>query len=83
MLNTINFNNKKRPHHRPRQGKNSQRTDFLARSDIFKSTQLDEIEPRVLRELAEVISEALAIIFENLCPQQNRAIAFLLAGLNV
>ena len=39
--------------------------DYLATLDEFKSPGPDKLHPRILKELAEVISELLAIIFEN------------------
>ncbi|CAM5172065.1 unnamed protein product [Eretmochelys imbricata] len=39
--------------------------DYLEKLDVHKSMGLDELHPRVLKELAAVIAEALAIIFEN------------------
>uniref|UniRef100_A0A670IXP3 Reverse transcriptase domain-containing protein n=1 Tax=Podarcis muralis TaxID=64176 RepID=A0A670IXP3_PODMU len=39
--------------------------EYLASLDVFKSPGPDELHPRVLKELADVISEPLAVIFEN------------------
>ncbi|CAM5129064.1 unnamed protein product [Eretmochelys imbricata] len=39
--------------------------DYLEKLDVHKSMGLDELHPRVLKELAAVIAEPLAIIFEN------------------
>uniref|UniRef100_A0A670IGU3 Reverse transcriptase domain-containing protein n=1 Tax=Podarcis muralis TaxID=64176 RepID=A0A670IGU3_PODMU len=39
--------------------------EYLASLDVFKSPGPDELHPRVLKELTEVISEPLAVIFEN------------------
>ncbi|XP_060136500.1 uncharacterized protein LOC132592834 [Zootoca vivipara] len=39
--------------------------EYLASLDVFKSPWPDELHPRVLKELAEIILEPLAIIFEN------------------
>ncbi|CAM4677035.1 unnamed protein product [Caretta caretta] len=39
--------------------------DYLEKLDVHKSMELDELHPRVLKELAAVIAEPLAIIFEN------------------
>ena len=38
--------------------------DLLLQLDCHKSMGLDEIHPRVLRELAEVIAELLSIIYQ-------------------
>lgn len=40
-------------------------TDCLAKLDVFKSTEPDEIRPAVFKEVAETMSGSLAIIFEN------------------
>lgn len=37
---------------------------YLVKLDVFKSAKPDKIYTRVFKELAEVISEPLAIIFE-------------------
>ncbi|CAM5158175.1 unnamed protein product [Eretmochelys imbricata] len=39
--------------------------DYLEKLDVHKSMGPDELHPRVLKELAAVIAEPLAIIFEN------------------
>ncbi|CAM4646594.1 unnamed protein product [Lepidochelys kempii] len=39
--------------------------DYLEKLDVHKSTGPDALHPRVLKELAAVIAEPLAIIFEN------------------
>ncbi|CAM4507146.1 unnamed protein product [Lepidochelys kempii] len=39
--------------------------DYLEKLDVHKSVGPDELHPRVLKELAAVIAEPLAIIFEN------------------
>ncbi|CAM4601352.1 unnamed protein product [Lepidochelys olivacea] len=39
--------------------------DYLEKLDVHKSMGPDEVHPRVLKELAAVIAEPLAIIFEN------------------
>uniref|UniRef100_A0A670HT18 Reverse transcriptase domain-containing protein n=1 Tax=Podarcis muralis TaxID=64176 RepID=A0A670HT18_PODMU len=39
--------------------------EYLASLDVFKSPGPDELHPRVLKELADVISEPLAVIIEN------------------
>ncbi|CAM5122712.1 unnamed protein product [Eretmochelys imbricata] len=39
--------------------------DYLEKLDVHKSMVPDELHPRVLKELAAVIAEPLAIIFEN------------------
>ncbi|CAM5127912.1 unnamed protein product [Eretmochelys imbricata] len=39
--------------------------DYLEKLDVHKSMGLDALHPRVLKELADVIAEPLAVIFEN------------------
>lgn len=47
------------------QEKGAQVKEYSDKLDIFKSAGPDEIHPGVLQELAEVISELLAIISES------------------
>uniref|UniRef100_A0A670KF32 Reverse transcriptase domain-containing protein n=1 Tax=Podarcis muralis TaxID=64176 RepID=A0A670KF32_PODMU len=39
--------------------------EYLASLDVFKYPGPDELHPRVLKEVADVISEPLAVLFEN------------------